>query len=266
MPNSSRTFDVRSGFFNPFPRYLQIRNILVRRINDGFAPGDRFPTEHEICEEFGVSRETVREALRGMESDGLIARHRGKGTFVARLPERADDERLTGLVEDFTELKLNTQASVMRAGPEKPPPRIARALQLGNGEQVFRISRLRRVEGATFACHDAFLPLDVGAKVARLDLTHTTLFHELRQTLGIKLAELYLELDAMSADLKLARMLEIDIGAPILVTRRAIGEPRHAAPTMFFEAYFRADRYFYTVRVEPGARKSLRTAAQRNRA
>src|SRR5690349_22439272 len=58
MANSWRSRDVRSECFNPFPRYLQIRNLLIRRISDGFLPGDRFPTEHAICDEFGVSRET----------------------------------------------------------------------------------------------------------------------------------------------------------------------------------------------------------------
>src|SRR5687768_9177032 len=135
-----------SGFFNPFPRYLQIRNILIRRLSEAYAPGDRFPTEQQLCVEFDVSRETVREALAGLEREGLIARRRGSGTAVARLPERAPDQRFTGLVEDYTELKLNTDVDVIRAGTEKAPARVAAALDLGGGGEIYRILRLRRVE------------------------------------------------------------------------------------------------------------------------
>jgi GntR family transcriptional regulator len=250
MANSRRSRDVRSECFNPFPRYLQIRHLLVRRISEGFVPGDRFPTEHAICDEFGVSRETVREALHGLESEGLIARYRGRGTFVVRLPQIAEDERLTGLVEDFTELRLNTCAKVIRSGVENAPPRVIRALHLDRGAEVFRIRRLRRVDDRPLACHEAFLPLDIGTDLARLDLTHTTLFRELRRKLGVRLVEIYQQIDAVAADVDLARLLEIQIGAPLLVTRRAFGNKRSGTPTMYFEAYFRADRYYYSVQVD----------------
>jgi GntR family transcriptional regulator len=247
MTNSRPSAGTRPEFLNLFPLYLQVRNILIRRLGDGFSLGDRFPTEHQLCDEFGVSRETVREALRGLESDGLIARHRGKGTFVARLPDTAQDERLTGIAENFTELKLNTDVEVIKAGVESVPARIATALRIERGDQLFRIRRLRRVDNEPLACHDAFLPCEFGAKLARLDLTHTTLFRELRQTLGLKLVEIYLHIDAMTADVVLAKLLKIEAGMPILVTRRAISHVRSGLPTMFFEAYFRSDRYYYSV-------------------
>ena len=244
---SRRPRNAAPAFFNPFPRYLQIRNILMRRLNDGLAPGDRFPTEHELCSEFGVSRETVREALSGLEHEGLIARHRGKGTFVARLPDSKEDERLTGLVEDFTELKLDTEATVIRSGVEKPPARIALVLHLGRGDTLYRIRRLRRVEGKLLACHDAYLPVAYGARLGSLDLSHTTLFGELRRTLSVKVHELYQHIDAMAADVDLAKVLEVELGAPLLVIRRAVTHQRDATPTMLFETYFRADRYYYSV-------------------
>ena len=105
------------------------------------------------------------------------------------------------------------------------------------------------------------MPADFGAKLARLDLTHTTLFRELRQTLGLKLVEIYLHVDAMTADVVLAKLLKIEVGMPILVTRRAISHVRSGLPTMFFEAYFRADRYYYSV--QPDGERARHTARQR---
>ncbi|HVO90385.1 MAG TPA: GntR family transcriptional regulator [Casimicrobiaceae bacterium] len=258
----ARPADRSADFFNPFPRYLQIRNILVRRLGDGFAAGDRFPTEHALCSEFGVSRETIREALLGLENEGLIARFRGKGTVVVKLPGHSRDERLTGLVEDFTELGLDTHAEVIKAGAEAAPGRIASALGLKRGTELFRIVRLRRVDGKPFAFHDAFVPVDIGTQLAKRDLTHTTLFAELARMPGVKLSEVYQHIDAVAADVGMAKQLAIDVGAPLLVTRRAVDHKRSGAPTMFFETCFRADRYYYSVQVDEarvparGARKA----------
>jgi GntR family transcriptional regulator len=234
-PKTARPVAPRSDFFNPFPRYLQIRNILHRRLADRFAPGERFPTEHELCSEFGVSRETIREALLGLENEGLIARHRGKGSVVLRLPNSASDERLTGLVEDFTELALDTDVDVVRMGIEKVPVKIATALRIDRGAELFRILRLRRVEGKPFAFHDAFLPPDIGSKLARLDLTHTTLFRELRRA-AVKVTEIYQHIDAIVAEVSMAKLLEVAV----------------------FETYFRADRYYYSVQVDQRHRKPMR--------
>lgn len=250
-----------AGFFNPFPRYLQIRHILARRLSEGFAPGDRFPTEQELCSEFDVSRETVREALLGLEREGFIARRRGSGTVVVRLPEQVRDERLTGLVEDYTELKLNTDVDVIRAGMDKPPQRVGAALELERGQELFRILRLRRIDGAPFACHDAFLPGSIGAELAKLDLTHTTLFRELGRTLDLELVEIYQRIEASSADPGMAKLLEVAVGAPLLVTRRALTHKRRSGATMLFETYFRADRYYYTVQMDKRSAKSAKVTA-----
>lgn len=239
-----------SGFFNPFPRYLQIRQILTRRLSEGFAVGERFPTEQKLCTEFDVSRETVREALLGLERDGYIERRRGSGTVVVALPERTRDERLTGLVEDYTELKLDTDVDVIHAEPYVAPGRVSAALGLKRGQRLFRILRLRRVEGKPFACHDAFLPHDIGREIATLDLTHTTLFRELSRTLDLPLVEIYQHIEASSADPAMARLLDVNVGAPLLVTRRALSHNGGKTPTMLFETFFRSDRYYYTVQID----------------
>ncbi len=65
------------------PIHHQLREILKRKIESGeFKPGDRIPTEYELCEEFSISRAPVRQALAGLVSEGLLYRQKGRGTFV----------------------------------------------------------------------------------------------------------------------------------------------------------------------------------------
>src|SRR5262245_48371958 len=159
MPRGrSRRTETPHTFLDPFPKYLQIREILLRRIAREMRIGDQLPTEHALCGEFGVSRETVRDALRGLEVDGVISRTPGQGTFVARLPSAGRETRLTGLTEDFSRFKLDTEARLLAKGPVLPQPAVADVMARERDEMVYRIFRLRFFERQPFALHEAFLP------------------------------------------------------------------------------------------------------------
>lgn len=67
----------------PLPLYWQLKEILKRKIERGeFKPGDRIPTEDELCKRFAISRTPVRQALVELVNEGLLFRRRGRGTFV----------------------------------------------------------------------------------------------------------------------------------------------------------------------------------------
>ncbi|TLS52898.1 GntR family transcriptional regulator [Paenibacillus antri] len=75
------------------PKYLQVKRELLQGLEAGaFAPGERLPSEHELAERFGVSRQTIRQTVGELEREGRIYRVQGKGTFVAdRLPPSGED-------------------------------------------------------------------------------------------------------------------------------------------------------------------------------
>lgn len=82
----------------PEPLYHQLQLDLLRRIETAeFAPGDRIPTEMELCEEYGVSRTTARQALQLLADDGILIRARRRGTIVSpswRLTSPTDEMHL----------------------------------------------------------------------------------------------------------------------------------------------------------------------------
>ena len=86
---------------SPLPYYAQLKQLLLRRLESEIAAGERLPGEMALCEEYGVSRTVVRQALDELEAEGRVVRRKGQGTFAAA---RKTDERLfqslTGLYED----------------------------------------------------------------------------------------------------------------------------------------------------------------------
>jgi GntR family transcriptional regulator len=231
-------------FFNPFPKYLQVREVLKRRMHREYELGDRIPTEEELGREFGVSRETVREALRGLEQEGLIQRHRAKGTFLIRRPGQPVDDRLTGMVEDYSSLHLDTHAKVLKVERIRTPTEMAQ--MPGAGDQIFHISRLRFFEGKPLVLHDAFLSLRTGEQVAALDLAHSSITEMVEEKLHARTTEERQQIDALVADTEMAQLLEIPIGAPVLSISRLF-KVNDGDEFMLFRSYYRADRYRYTV-------------------
>lgn len=233
-------------FFNPFPKHLQIRELLLRRIEQHFQPDDQFPTEQSIAEEFGVTRKTVREALKWIESEGLIRRRRGHGTFVNKLPKRRQDNRVTGMSEYFAQLNQDTSAKVVEKGVISPPSDIMAALQRPADEPVFRVSRLRDFEGAPLAFHECFVVLLYGSKVLDCKFEQPSLMHELEEACGSTFCETSQRIEATTCDTSLVTMLESTLGAPILViTRYYSGDD--SEPALVFRSHYRADRYYYTI-------------------
>ncbi|MDB5413519.1 MAG: hypothetical protein JWR10_1854 [Rubritepida sp.] len=235
-------------FFNPYPKYLHVRRILLDRIEGMMRAGDQLPTEHALCAEFAVSRETIRSALAALEQDGIIERTRGRGTFIARMPRRRPERRLTGMAEDFSALNLDTEAKVLQAAPARMPPALAEQLGMDSEMVLFRIARLRLFERIPLAWHEAWMLPEVGERVAALDLRRTSIDRELRETLGLPMWEDQQSIEAVAADIQAAELLDVPIGAPLLcLTRLYLMEGERLA--VYFRSLYRSDRYYYTVKL-----------------
>ncbi|MGZ4391631.1 MAG: extracellular solute-binding protein [Gaiellaceae bacterium] len=79
MANRSPAIDPRQ----PIPLYFQLKTLLLEEILEGrYDSEQRLPTEHELCDRFGISRTPVTRALSELAEEGVVLRHRRRGTFV----------------------------------------------------------------------------------------------------------------------------------------------------------------------------------------
>ena len=126
---------------------VQVRDGLLHAIAErGLRPGDQLPTEAEVAALFGVSRSTVREALRLLERDGVIRTEHGRGRFLAAagaLRVERPIDRFESVTEMLTGLGYQVATSVLSVDEDGATAVEAQALGLDVGDPVVRLVRLR---------------------------------------------------------------------------------------------------------------------------
>lgn len=242
------------------PLYQQLAARLRRQIADGvYRPGDRLPSEAELCQQFGVSRITVRAALDQLVDDGLLWRQRGKGTFVRAPLVEHELIRLTDFVEDMVVAGLRPASRITHLGEDPAPPEVAQHLVLTPHTPVVRLDRLRLADDAPIAFDITFLPLRYGRLLQRADLEQHTIYHILETQYQVPVVSGSFVIEAGKASTELAEALGVERGAAVLIIQRT-SYTEGDEPIYFQRRYYRADRVRYRVELQrgyPGERSRL---------
>lgn len=242
------------------PLYQQLAARLRRQIAEGaYRPGDRLPSEAELCAQFGVSRITVRAALDQLVDAGLLWRQRGKGTFVTAPLVEQELIRLTDFVEDMAAAGLRPASRVTHLGEECVPNEISSELELAPGTPVVRLDRLRLADGTPIAFDITYLPLRYGRLLDQEALTSETIYHQFETQYHIPVVSGSFFIEAGKASHELAELLEVERGhALLIISRTSYTEGR--SPIYYQTRYYRADRVRYRVELDrglPGERSRL---------
>jgi GntR family frlABCD operon transcriptional regulator len=231
------------------PLHEQVRNVLVHEIESGAYDGDgRLPTETQLCEQFGVSRITVRRAVTDLEAMGLVQRHQGRGTFV--VPRRASLGTMS--VQGFSDQVVGKEKPTRRiVDSEVAPADEARARALGVpvGSPVLHLVRVFSIDGMPVAIDDSAYSLDRYPGFDALIDDTTSTYQVLRERFGAKIVRVEREIGIGYTDAQLGEWLDRPENDAIIVIRKvatdASGEVVHTS----------------TVRCVP-ARMALRTVAE----
>ncbi len=224
------------------PLWQQVLNDLERRIASGDIV-DRFPTDKELTEEYGVSRHTVREAVQRLRARGLVDRHRGRGSF---LTDGVLTQPLGGLYSLFRaveEAGLEQRSEVLYLGVDHDPE-IAARLGLPPKAELVRLERIRFAGGEPLAVDDAWLPADIGRQVLDVDFTRAALYDVLQELSAVQLTSADETLTPVVPDAELATLLQLDEGEALLrVDRLARSGQR---PVEYRTTLIRGQRFRYT--------------------
>jgi GntR family transcriptional regulator len=209
---------------------------------------ERFPTDQELVETYGVSRQTVREAVRRLADDGVLARERGRGTRVRTLEFEHTPGTLEGLFHQV-EAQGATQTSVVRVREQTTDPEIACKLGLPAGAKLIHIERLRLADGEPLALDRSWLPARVARRLLDAPLTRAGLYDELARLCGVTIAGGSERVRPVVPTPAERRALRVPAGVAGFAIERLVRS--ETEPVEWRQSLVRGDRYSLVVELSP---------------
>jgi len=230
------------------PKYRVLRDALLGLIRE-LPPGSAVPTERELCERFGVSRGTVRQALDRLAAEQRIHRHQGKGTFVAKA--KIDQVlELTSHTEFFKAQGMEPASRLIGVTRTLAESDVAAMIGLQEGDEVLQIERVRLADDEPLGVELLYLDAKRFDGIVAVLGESQSVYQLLRSGFGVELAWAEETIEAIVAREREADLLGIPAGAPVLLRCRQSFDS-NGLPVEFVRSVYRADRFRFRTRLQP---------------
>jgi len=209
---------------SPMPRYLQVADLLRQRIARGTWPeGHRLPSLEELVTEFGVARVTVRQAVELLARDGLVSPQQGRGTFVTGRPPNERWLNVVTTLDALARVYRDTEPQILNIDEATSAP----ALRPGEGMPAERYAYMRRVhsrDGKPYCVIDIHLDERIFRRSPRR-FREETVIPLLTSMKSVKIAKAHQVLTIGTADMEVARLIDVPLNAPVAEVRRVFRDP-----------------------------------------
>ena len=231
---------------NGEPAYRRIQRTIRRRIETGhLRPGDTVDSERELARTHRVSLMTARHALADLAREGVVERRHGAGTFVA--PPKIHFNKLMSYTEQMSARGLAANSKIISSATVNREQEIAARLGLAPMSRLVRVERVRSAGDEPFALEVCYLSADEYHALMDAPLERTSLFATLERDYGVELAYADEEIDATDADQRIAELLSLPRGAPLLRIRQLIFSNK-GRPTVYVLGLYRSGRHTLMIR------------------
>ena len=232
---------------SPTPLYFQLYRLLKTCILDGtFPKGSQLPTEKLLSSEFGISRITAKRSLDELAEEGLVERHRGKGTHVIyEYKPQPVHAPLVGMLQEIESMARNSRAVVLDCDMLQPPQRIRDELGMAPGDTALYLARVRERDGQRFGYYTSWtLGVSMPPRPRILETTPRLAYFREH---GLEVTHVKQTIRAVGASMDAAEALGVEPGSPLLsLTRRSYKQVNDGEQLMdFLEAQYHPDRFQY---------------------
>lgn len=205
----------------PVTLQYQLKQILVDKIKSKeWQKGFLIPSERELCEIYGVSRMTVRGAVRDIEDEGYLTRKQGKGTYVSSPKIEQRLNKFYSFSEGVKELGLKPSARVIGFEIIGSDSEIAQHLELQKDAKVYKISRLRLAGDDLFAYEISYIPYEITDKLTVEEVQEQGLYNTIQKYSGHFPDEAIEAFEAVIASSEVASYLKMKKNSAVLRLER----------------------------------------------
>ncbi|HTW07485.1 MAG TPA: GntR family transcriptional regulator [Acidimicrobiales bacterium] len=225
------------------PLWAQVLADLRRRLATGeFA--ERFPGDADLVETYGVSRHTVREAVRRLQAEGLLERRRGRGSFISGPAIEQPVGTLYSFYRSIEEAGV-VQESVVRHLEERRDDK-AEAMLSCIGQPLVYLERLRLAGGEPIALDWSWLPARLARGLLTVDFRHAGLYEQLAERCGVRLTSGWERIRPVLPDRRQRALLDVEAQqAAFEIERFGL---QGATPVEWRHGVVRGDRFSFVAR------------------
>ena len=233
------------------PIYHQLKLIIKEQIqSQKWGHDETIPSERELCEQFGISRMTVRHAINDLVAEGALYRKRGMGTYVSKPKIDQALTKLTNFTSDMETRSLRPGAKIIHVKVIPATEELARFLNIKENANVIELFRLRLANDEPMALEKSFLSYDKASAILEESLENKSLYQELREKCQIDVAIAHQTLEiSYIEDSKDSELLDVEVGTPVLLIERMTFTENNL-PVEYVKSLYRADRYKFSIEMK----------------
>lgn len=235
------------------PLYVQVADDLRRRIEIGeFSSTGMLPSESTFCDDYGVSRATVRKAIQTLVDDDVLDTRHGKGTFVHQPKVTSSLSAFKGFTFFCHENNIETSSRVLVLEEVEPPASVRRHLRLAAGELAVYLKRVRSIDHVPAMIEHIYLPSRDFSFLLGIDMNNASLYQTIERETGLRLEDNCfpsIVLEAGLATEEEKELLGIEGEAAMFILSETVymstGKPVHFTKQLMLGDYF---KYFFSTK------------------
>lgn len=233
----------RSGII---PLYYQLMDEIIRMIEEGnLEAHDQLPSERELCNNYNISRSTVRQAIQELENEGYIYRVHGKGTFISPEIFKQNLLKFYSFTEEMKKLGKIPSSKVLSFDIITCDEKLSRKMKLKQGDKVYCFTRLRLADLKPMMLETSFVPCDRFPGLTKEELESTPMYDIFmkKHNANFTKAEETLQ-PVLTRELE-ADLLEYKAGFPSMMIERVTYE--NGSIIEYTKGVTRGDKFKYQV-------------------
>ena len=233
--------------YSNVPLYFQLKSLIIQKIETGeYTEESKIPSEQEFCEQYDISRPTVRQAINELTNNGYLHKQKGKGTFVAKSKLKVDIKNYTGFTDSILDSQNPGQHDILslRAIKQEELPCLENMFGTQINASHIEYAEIKFVtveKGSVLSLNTSYIPLWLFPEIIEDIKANKPSYDILRGKYPLLPVRTKSSLEVVFTAQSEAQYLQVQTGHPLIKIENLLYS-KNGQPVEFVIARYRADK------------------------